>query len=188
MRESCLLLAGFLALFVFIAGCSGGEQSPANGGGSSDSGSQGAGPATLTVNAFAGGEAVNATVYLNGSFYGITPLTLLDVEPGAYLVTVNASGFAPNVTKISVLEGGKVSFNAVLLPLAGKAFLNVQASQSEATVTVNGVNRGFAPLNLTLDAGNITVMVSKNGYVDETRVFNLQPGETKNFLANLVPL
>lgn len=65
-----------------------------------------------------GSVAVNSTqerakVYIDGVYYGLTPLKL-DLAPGVYEVTIKKKGFKPATEKVSIRQGAKTEMETEL--------------------------------------------------------------------------
>src|SRR5262245_34724330 len=61
------------------------------------------GPGKLAV----ASEPAGATVYINGTAQGVTPMTIDDVPAGPVYVTLEARGFQPMVEVVEINGGGE---------------------------------------------------------------------------------
>jgi formylglycine-generating enzyme required for sulfatase activity len=104
--------------------------------------------APLTVATF----PANAAVFLDGTAVGSTPLDHR-VEAGERLLEISRQGFKPWSRRFNITAGEALDIGLVrLAPVDGR--LAVASNPPGATVTVNGVFRGTAPLELDLAPGD----------------------------------
>lgn len=126
---------------------------------------------TVTVYSFPPGGAVD----LDGTYRGITPLTLENVPPGKYLVTVSKAGCRNVTIPITVNTGSVFEIGATLESASasvpeGFGSVAVDSSPGGASVTLDGKPAGQTPAGhaaLVLDsvpAGSHTVTVELAGY------------------------
>jgi eukaryotic-like serine/threonine-protein kinase len=140
-------------------------------------------PGQLTVNSTPGGAQVTLDGRTDPNW--VTPYDLTGLAPGEHTVGVNKTGYAPETRTVEVDSGSK-------------SFLVVQLAQLSATVSINSEPTGAAvyldgkdtgrvtPAQLSVDRpGNHTVVVKKQGYLEETLTANLQFGQTFRFAPSL---
>ena len=60
---------------------------------------------SLTVTALHGGNSVTADVYLNGTKRDQTPAKIKELKPGPYRIKVQAQGFKPRTSKVTLRPG-----------------------------------------------------------------------------------
>ena len=115
----------------------------------------------------------------------ITPYTLPGVTPGQHTVTIGKPGFSSETRTIQVTSASK-SFLAVRLAQIG-ATLAVTGDPAGALVYVDGKNTGKStPMQvLVAEKGPHTVLVRKDGYLDETTTVNLVAGQTFHYAPHL---
>jgi len=126
----------------------------------------------------------NATVSLDGTVVGSTPLEHR-VEAGERVVEIRRQGFKPLSRRINVTAGEAVDLGLVrLVPVDGR--LAVASDPTGATVTVNGVFRGTAPLELDLAPGTTyEVTVSMAGRSTFTTGVEISSGQRSEVRAEL---
>ncbi|MCF7875903.1 DUF4384 domain-containing protein [Candidatus Bipolaricaulota bacterium] len=59
----------------------------------------------------------NASIYLNGSYRGVTPMTIYDLEAGSYNVTLKKEGYQGWTTTVQVSDGEMSNVSKQLVPV-----------------------------------------------------------------------
>jgi hypothetical protein len=109
----------------------------------------------------------------------------LVLDPGAHVLTLTRKGFADAVVNRIFPPGATTTLDLALDRLP--ATLSFASTSLAAAVTVNGIDVGLTPVDITRPAGQYEVAVKKTGFVTyETRVF-AHAGERVDLLANLQP-
>jgi formylglycine-generating enzyme required for sulfatase activity len=126
----------------------------------------------------------NATVSLDGTVIGKTPVEDR-VEAGERVIEIRRQGFKPLSRRIRVTVGEAVDLGLIqLVPVDGR--LAVTSDPSGATVTVNGVFRGTAPIELDLAPGiTYEVTVSMAGRSTFTTGVEISSSRRSEVLAEL---
>ncbi|MBD3853156.1 MAG: SUMF1/EgtB/PvdO family nonheme iron enzyme [Acidobacteria bacterium] len=116
-----------------------------------------------------------ATVSLEGTVLGSTPLQHR-VEAGERVIEIYRPGFKPLSRRLQVTAGEPVDLGSLqLVPVDGR--LAVASDPTGASVTVNGVFRGTAPLELDLAPGSrYEVKVSAAGHATFTTEVEISSG------------
>lgn len=123
-------------------------------------------------------DPLNAKVTVGGTVY--TPTNgLVEVEkaPGDYALSVEAAGYAKEERILRLTQGPNPPIAIRLTPM--KAKLTILSDPSEATVKINGFDRGKTPLILELDAGNYLLSLEKEYFTRQAENIVLRPGEEK---------
>jgi hypothetical protein len=108
----------------------------------------------------------------------------LVVDPGVHLFTLSRKGFTDVVVNRSFPPGARVSLTVALDRLP--ATLHVGANLPGAVVTVDGLDVGVAPIDVSRPAGSYRVAVRKRGYhLYQTQV-QVNAGEEASLRASLV--
>lgn len=123
----------------------------------------------------------NASVYINNSYYGKTPMNITLME-GNYNLEIEKSGY-DNYTETINLNRD-VSRNITLTPEVQNYNLNLKSNPSGASVSLNNTYYGVTPINLNLQEGNYNLVLSLNGYEDYSTTINLNRNITKTFTLN----
>jgi len=107
------------------------------------------------------------------------------ILPTAYhcLVTAVKDGYVPQSKEIWTFNVMNLTFNLTPEPVS----LAI-SSNPPAEVFVNGKSYGRTPKNLSLNPGNYTVVLSKQGYQNYSVNLTLKPGESKSLSVTLTPL
>jgi hypothetical protein len=102
-------------------------------------------PGTLLVTSDVGGD-----VYVDGVRKDVAPAIIQNVSAGDHVVEVRKEGASPWRQNVNVPSGQQVKVNAVMAaPVAAGATLRVMASEADATIFVDGEDKGHAPATVT---------------------------------------
>ena len=143
-------------------------------------------PGQLTVNSTPQGAQVLVDGHHDPNW--LTPFNMTGLAPGQHLVSINKLGYAPETRTIDVASGSK-SFLVVQLASVGAAAL-VSSMPQGAQIFMDGRDTGrVTPSQIQVDhPGSHTLLVRKQGYLDETATANLQAGQTFQYDPVLHPL
>ena len=139
-------------------------------------------PGQLTVTS----TPIGAQILLDGENNGfLTPVDLTGLTPGQHTVTVSKAGYAPETRTIEVASRSKLVLSVQLALLA--ATLSVTSEPAGAKVYLDGKDLGHVtPLQVSVEKpGNHTILVRKDGYLDESTSLNLQAGQSSHFTPSL---
>lgn len=109
--------------------------------------------------------------------------TLL-VDPGDHLFAVSRAGFANAVVQKHLDPGGTPSLTLDLQSLPAE--IRVSANLAGAVVSIDDLDSGVAPIQLTRPAGIYHVTVRKSGYVPYVTTVRVNAGERPTLQADLV--
>lgn len=103
-----------------------------------------------------------ANLYVDGSYKGLTPLTVSSLSVGNHIVAINKTGY-DTYSETKYISEGNNSFFVYLIPSTGS--LSVTSSPSSANLYIDGSYKGLTPLTVSsLSIGNHVVIVNKTGY------------------------
>ncbi len=140
-------------------------------------------PGQLTINSTPEG----AQVQVDGSNDPgwVTPFNLTGVAPGQHTVSITRAGYAPENRVIDVASGSKSFLVVQLAQLA--ATVSVTSEPAGAAVFIDGKDTGrLTPAQISVDKpGSHTLLVRKQGYLEETTTVNLQAGQAFHFAPTL---
>ena len=140
------------------------------------------GPATLTINSSPSG----ANVYINGTYKGVTPLTL-NLTPGTYEVKLTKQDYQNYTTTVTLNPIESKTLNLSLTPTFG--YLTVTSSPSGATVIIDGKEVGSTPLEKhRLSTGRHQIAIRKNGYREENFTLTIEAGKEVKKNVELTPI
>ena len=106
----------------------------------------------------------------------ITPFTLMGLSPGKHVIYVSKSGYSSEMRSIDVAAGSKSSLLLHLSPV--NALVVVNSTPPGADVIMDGRSIGkVTPVQFAVEKGNHTVLLRKQGYLDETVTADLGPGQ-----------
>jgi len=96
------------------------------------------------------------------------------LDPGVHVIVFKRKGFSEVALNRTIKPGAASTENIQLDQLP--ASIRVTASQPKARVTVDGVDVGFAPVDVSRPPGSYKVEVSKDGRVPFSTKITLEPG------------
>ena len=139
----------------------------------------------------------DATVFLDGVEKGITPLTISGVSAGLHQLRLTRQGYEDYSTRVAIWPGKTVIVPVTLkvhpvptpvpttpptplptgIPRTGT--LSVTSTPADATVFLDGVEKGITPLTITgVSAGLHQLRVTRQGYEEYSATVRIWPGKT----------
>jgi len=107
----------------------------------------------------------------------VTPFSLPGVAPGQHTVSVLKQGYSTETRTVDVSSGSKSFVVVHLTPIA--ATLSVTSQPAGASVFIDGKDSGHVtPATLNVEKGTHTVLVRKQGFLDETVTADMMAGQT----------
>jgi hypothetical protein len=129
-----------------------------------------------------------ASVYVDGAYKGITPLTF-DAGAGTHQLTVTATGYDPAIATAQVPEGGSFSIELQLNQTPTTGALLIGAVPANAAVVIDGVGYGGADhLIEGLRPGSHQLLLKADGYQQYQTDITITAGRTLSVNATLTPL
>jgi serine/threonine protein kinase len=108
----------------------------------------------------------------------ITPFTLASLSPGKHILSLSKSGYSSEIRSVDVVAGGKSSLTFHLAPI--NALVVVSSTPAGAEVVLDGKPTGrVTPAQFAVEKGSHTVLLRKQGYLDEAVTADL--GAAQNF-------
>ncbi len=149
-----------------------------------------AGAAPLTGTLKVSSSPIGATVYIDNTFRGTTPLTSSGIAAGQHTVTLKKTGYDDYSAPVNIQAGKTFTLSAVMVPATQKTgLIGITSTPAGATVLLDNVNKGMTPVTLgNVVAGKHTVILQKTGYTDYNTEITVQAGKTSSISAVLVPL
>lgn len=115
-----------------------------------------------------------SNVTVDGEFQGRTPVTVRLVPGKATQVRLARAGYESTEQTISLASGEEEALAVELRPILGT--VRVRATPPDATVTVDGEERGRARQDLSLTAAPHRIEIHKPGYVPYETSVTPKPG------------
>lgn len=135
-------------------------------------------PGQLAVNSTPEGAQVQ--IDGRGDVAWLTPYTLTGIAPGQHTIAVSKPGFTLETRVVDVTSGSK-SFLVVHLAQLGVT-LALSSEPSGASLYIDGKDTGhLTPAQITAERGTHTILVRKEGYLDETTTVDLQAGQSFHY-------
>ncbi|HNP37587.1 MAG TPA: PEGA domain-containing protein [Woeseiaceae bacterium] len=135
--------------------------------------------ASLRVNSIPRG----ANVMVNGRYRGQSPVTL-DLAPDIdYEIGLSKAGYGTSTRKVRLASAAKESITVDLSARTGSIKINV--APADATVFVDGTERGRGTLELQLSSAPHRIEVRKSGYESWSRTVTPRPGYPQIVTAKL---
>lgn len=134
--------------------------------------------ATLAVNT----QPTEANVFINGIFYGRTPLEVI-LEPGEKTLIVEKDGYCRLTETIKTLPFEKVQFNYKLSTIP-KVSIN---SEPVSTVWLNNQKVGQTPVQAELRPGRYVLRLSAENFFGLTEEIDVTNDQNQLFSFTLIP-
>nr|WP_321498859.1 PEGA domain-containing protein [uncultured Methanolobus sp.] len=122
---------------------------------------------------------IGASIYLDGTYNGLTPKILNEVSTGSHTVNLRKSGYEYYTITVDVQGGVTSTVSATLDPVITTGFISVSSNPTGASIYLDGVYNGLTPKTLAdVSTGSHTVKLSKSGYTDYINTVSVQNGIT----------
>jgi hypothetical protein len=106
----------------------------------------------------------------------VTPFSVLGLSPGKHIISASKSGYSSEIRSVDVAAGSKSSLTLHLSPV--NALMVVNSTPPGAGVIMDGRPTGrVTPAQFAVEKGSHTVLLRKQGYLDETVTADLAPGQ-----------
>lgn len=119
-----------------------------------------------------------AKISIDGTYKGITPLTIPDVSAGYHTIKLTNSGYQDYFTeRIYISAGETKTISATLTPkvvptaqqtatVPKTGYILIYSDPPNANIELDGDYRGTTPLSMPLSVGYHTIKITKSGYKD----------------------
>jgi serine/threonine-protein kinase len=140
-------------------------------------------PGQLTISSTPAGAAVQIDGRNDPSW--VTPFNLAGMAPGQHSVSLSKPGYSAETRTIDVSSNSKSFLVVQLAPLT--ATVAVSSEPAGAAVFLDGHDTGrVTPAQISVDKpGSHTVLVRKQGYLEETTTATVQAGQAFHFAPTL---
>ena len=106
----------------------------------------------------------------------VTPFNVMGLSPGKHIISANKSGYTSEIRSVDVAAGSKLSLVLHLSPV--NALVVVNSTPPGAEVVLDGRPTGrVTPAQFAVEKGSHTVLLRKQGYLDETVTADLGPAQ-----------
>jgi hypothetical protein len=140
---------------------------------------------------YAQSSPAGAAIYMNGNYYGYSPITIPNLPPGSYSMKATMSGYSPNTQLVNVYAGQTAAYYPTLQqsppPPRSTGTVYVKSSPSGANVYVDSNYNGVTPLTLTLYPGNHNIVLKQSGYNDWSTTVYVTAGTSQTINPGLTP-
>ena len=130
-----------------------------------------------------------ASIYVNGIFYGYSPLTIPGLQPNSYSVKAVLSGYTTDSRTVTVYAGQTTPYYPQLQqspsPPRDTGTVAIKSSPSGAQAYVDGDYRGTTPLTVSLYTGSHTVLLRLSGYSDWSTTVSVSAGSYQTLYPTL---
>jgi archaellum component FlaG (FlaF/FlaG flagellin family) len=110
-------------------------------------------------------EPSGASVYLDGTHMGKTPISLDDVVSGSHTIKLTKPGYNSKTLTLSLSSGGVENIRELLEPLTGS--ISVSSDPCGANIYLDGAYKGTTPKTISgVLIGSHTIRLEKNDYKD----------------------
>ena len=117
----------------------------------------------------------------------VTPFSLSGLSPGQHTISVSKSGYSSESRTVDVASASRALVTIFLPPI--NALMVVNSSPAGAEVVLDGKNTGrVTPAQFAVEKGAHTLVLRKQGYLDESSTADLGPGQNFQFAPALRPL
>jgi PKD repeat protein len=148
-------------------------------------------PPVITGTISARSTPSGATIYVNGVNYGTTPFTIVNQIPGTYSMAASLDGYSSDTQLITVNPGQTTSYYPTLQPSPGPArtgTIFAQSSPAGATIYLNGISYGSAPVTIpNLLPASYTMKATLSGYPADTQRITVSPGHASLYTPTFYP-
>ena len=127
-----------------------------------------------------------ASVYINGIYQGIAPVTASGLRPGTYTIIGEMPG-AESATEMVTISGNE--YRTVTLNLGGTGAITFTSDPSGAYIEFDGSIIGTTPYTETdVEPGQHQIIITKNGYYNWRETIDMTGGGIRQIYADLSPV
>jgi serine/threonine-protein kinase len=106
----------------------------------------------------------------------VTPFTVVNLGPGKHVVSVSKTGYSSDIRSVEVTAGSKSSLAVHLAPINALVVLN--STPPGAAIIIDGKPTArVTPAQFAVEKGNHTILLRKQGYLEETVTADLGPAQ-----------
>jgi hypothetical protein len=106
----------------------------------------------------------------------VTPFNVANLSPGKHIISASKTGYSSDIRSVDVVSGSKASVMVRLAPI--NALVVVNSTPPGAEVIIDGKPTGrVTPGQFAVEKGSHTVLLRKQGYLDESITADLGPAQ-----------
>jgi hypothetical protein len=134
----------------------------------------------------------NASIYLDGSYQGTTPMTIKSVKADSYTITLRLTGYQDWSQTIRIVAG-EIAYVSppplTPIPLQQTTgSISVSSSPSGASIYLDSSYQGTTPMTIkSVRADSYTITLRLTGYQDWSQTIRIVAGEIAYILPTLSP-
>lgn len=140
---------------------------------------------------YAQSSPAGAGIYMNGNFFGYSPVTIPNLVPGSYSMRASLNGYTTDTRIVNVYAGQTATYYPTLQPSPppprSTGTVTVTSNPDHALIYVDGTYQGKAPLTITLYPGSHAFRLSLTGYSDYTTNVYVNANSNQNLNAIMTP-
>ena len=132
-----------------------------------------------------------ASVYVDDSYLGVTPIILSKQTPGTHIVKLKKTGYKDYSYIVIVHEEQTTTVSGDLTPIVQTSpmgTLFITSSPLSASIYVDGSYQGTTPTTLTETTGSYRIRFTKTGYTDYSTIADVSAGQTTTVSGYLNPI
>ncbi len=139
-------------------------------------------PVVITGEAFVDSNPSGAAFQVDGKNdpAWFTPFSVTGLSTGKHIVSVSKSGYSSEIRSLDVAAGSKSSLLFHLAPV--NALMVVNSTPPGANIVIDGKLTGrLTPSQFAVEKGSHTVLLRKDGFLEETVTADLTPAQNFQF-------
>jgi serine/threonine-protein kinase len=110
----------------------------------------------------------------------VTPFSLSGISPGQHTISVSKSGYSGEARTVAIASGNRATIALHLAPV--NALVVASSTPAGAEVLLDGKSTGrVTPVQFAVEKGAHTLVLRKQGYLDETTSAELGAGQNFQF-------
>lgn len=126
----------------------------------------------------------NTTVFMDGVLLGTTPYRG-SIPAGEHRFRFVKEGYQAKTVLRSI---GPAGLNQIDVPIPSLAELTVTMSIDNATLLIDGTEKGTTPITLTTESGKRRIRIEREGFAPFEKVLTINPAEPRRLQVELEPV
>jgi serine/threonine protein kinase len=114
----------------------------------------------------------------------VTPFTVSGLTAGKHIISMNKNGYSAEIRSVDVAASSKASLVLHLAPI--NALMVVGSTPAGAEIVIDGKSTArVTPAQFAVEKGNHTILLRKQGYLEETVTADLGPAQNFQYSPTL---